>query len=179
MFERLVFKYLFNHFRDNNILTSLQSGFIPGDSTVSQQTYLYNTFCSALDDGKEERVVFCDISKVFDSVWHPGLLHKLKASGVSGTLLDWFENYLSERRQRDVLPGAISDWVYIKAGVPPGSIIGPLLFLIFINDIVNDIGSNIRLFAYDTSLYIIVDNPQTSAETLNADLEKVSAWAKT
>ena len=179
VFERLVFKHLFNHFRDNNILTSLQSGFIPGDSTVNQLTYLYNTFCCALDDGKEVRVVFCDISKAFDRVWHPGLLHKLKASGVSGTLLDWFENYLSERRQRVVLPGAISDWVYIKAGVPQGSILGPLLFLIFINDIVNDIGSNIRLFADDTSLYIKVDNPQTSAETLNADLEKVSAWAKT
>ena len=87
MFERLVFKHLFNHFRDN-ILTSLQSGFIPGDSTVNQLTYLYNTFCCALDDGKEVRVVFCDISKAFDRVWHPGLLHKLKASGVSGTLLD-------------------------------------------------------------------------------------------
>ena len=61
-------------------------------------------------------------------------------------------NYLSERRQRVVLPGAITDWAYIKAGVPQGSIIGPLLFLIFINDIVNDIGSNIRLFADDTSL---------------------------
>ena len=87
-------------------------------------------------------------------------------------------NYLSERRQRVVLPGAISDWVYIKAGVPQGYILGPLLFLIFINDIVNDIGSNIRLFADDTSLNIIVDNPQTSAETLNADLEKVSAWPR-
>ena len=86
---------------------------------------------------------------------------------------------MSERRQRVVLPGAISDWVNIKAGVPQGSILGPLLFLIFINDIVNDIGSNIRLFADDTSLYIIVDNPQTSSETLNADLEKVSALAKT
>ena len=153
VFERLIFKHLFNHFRDNNILTSLQSGFIPGDSTVNQLTYLYNTFCCALDDGKEVRVVFCDISKAFDRVWHPGLLHKLKASGVSGTLLDWFENYLSERRQRVVLPGAISDWIHIKAGVSQGSILSPLFFLIFINDIVNDIGSNIRLFADDTSLY--------------------------
>ena len=78
---------------------------------------------------------------------------------------------MSERRQRVVLPGAISDWVYIKAGVPQDSILGPLLFLIFINDIVNDTGSNIRLFADDTS--------QTSAGTLTADLEKASAWAKT
>ncbi|MEW8545351.1 MAG: reverse transcriptase domain-containing protein, partial [Candidatus Thiodiazotropha sp.] len=82
--ERLVFKYLFNHLRDNNLLSSLQSGFLPGDSTVNQLTFLYNTFCQALDSGKEVRTVFCDISKAFDRVWHAGLLAKLHAAGVSG-----------------------------------------------------------------------------------------------
>ncbi|MCG8096816.1 MAG: hypothetical protein JAZ17_24870 [Candidatus Thiodiazotropha endolucinida] len=177
LFERLVFKHLFNHLRDNNILTPLQSGFIPGDSTVNQLTYLYNTFCHALDNGKEVRVVFCDIKKAFDRVWHAGLLHKLRACGVSGSLLDWFRNYLSDRRQRVVLPGANSDWAYIRAGVPQGSVLGPLLFLIFINDIVIEINSNIRLFADDTSLYIIVENPQASALLLNTDLQKISDWA--
>ena len=179
VFERLIFKHLFNHLRDNNILTSMQSGFIPGDSTVNQLTFLYNTFCRALDDGKEVRVVFCDISKAFDRVWHAGLIHKLEAAGVSGRLLVWFKNYLSDRKQRVVLPGAYSDWTNIRAGVPQGSILGPLLFLVFINDIVNDIGSNIRLFADDTSVYIIVDNPLRSAELLSADLEKISLWANT
>ena len=70
-------------FRDNSILTSLQSGFIPGDSTVNQLTYLYNAFSQALDIGKEVRVVFCDISKAFDRVWHEGILKKLKAAGIS------------------------------------------------------------------------------------------------
>ena len=179
VFERLVFKYLFNHFRDNNLLSSLQSGFIPGDSTVNQLTFLYNTFCQALDSGKEVRAVFCDISKAFDRVWHVGLLHKLKASGVKGKILDWFKHYLSDRKQRVVLPGAISDWVFIRAGVPQGSILGPLLFLIYINDIVTDIGSNIRLFADDTSLYIIVDDPITAANCINTDLDKISRWAAT
>ena len=78
-FERFVLKYLFNHLRDNNLLSSLQSGFIPSDSTVNQLTFLYNTFCQALNSGKEVRVVFCDISKAFDRVWHVGLLHKHKA----------------------------------------------------------------------------------------------------
>ena len=77
VFERLVFKYLFNHLQDNNLLSSLQSGFIPGDSTINQLTYLYNTVCHALDDGKEVRAVFCDISKAFDRVWHSGLLRKI------------------------------------------------------------------------------------------------------
>ena len=177
--ERVVFKHLYTHFRDNGILSPLQSGFIPGDSTTNQLTFLYNTFCQALDSGKEVRVVFCDGSKAFDRVWHKGLLCKLRAAGISGSLLSWFSSYLSERRQRVILPGTHSDWNNIYAGVPQGSILGPLLFLLYINDIVNDIGSNIRLFADDTSLFLVVDNPDTAAETLNSDLEKITQWANT
>ena len=177
--ERLVFKYLYNHLHDNNLLSSLQSGFIPGDSTINQLTFLYNTFCQALDSGKEIRAVFCDISKAFDRVWHSGLVHKLHAAGVTGEALAWFKNYLSNRKQRVVLPGTSSDWAFIRAGVPQGSIYGPLLFLLYINDIVTDIGSHIRLFADDTSLFIIVDNPTTAADCLNLDLNKISQWAAT
>ncbi|MCG8049110.1 MAG: reverse transcriptase domain-containing protein [Candidatus Thiodiazotropha endolucinida] len=176
--ERLVFKHLYNHFWDNNILTSFQSGFIRGDSTVNQLTYLYNTFCQALDSGKEVRAVFCDISKAFDRVWHGGLIQKLKAAGITGTLIHWFTSYLENRKQRVVLSGTKSNWNFIKAGVPQGSILGPLLFLLYINDIVTEIGSNIRLFADDTSLYIVVDNPNTAAEVLNTDLDKISNWAR-
>ena len=107
--ERLVFKHLYNHFRENNIITSFQSGFTLGDSTVNQLMYLYNIFCQALDFGKQVRVVFCDIKKSFDRVWHAGLIHKLKAAGVSGSLLKWFISYLADRKQRVVLPGAQSN----------------------------------------------------------------------
>ena len=165
-------------FRDNNILTPLQSGFIPKDSTINQLTFLYDKFCQALDNGKEVRVVFCDISKTFDRVWHAGLLCKLEAVGISGSLLSWFSSYLSNRKQRVTLPGVYSDWKHIKAGVPQGSILGPLLFLLYINDIVSDIGSHIRLFADDTSLYIVVENPDDAAELLNADLRKITTWAE-
>ena len=78
---------MFNNFRDTSILTSLQSGFVPDDSTVNQMTYLYNIFSQALYFGKEVRVVFCDISKAFDHVCHEGLLKKLEAAGPSGNLL--------------------------------------------------------------------------------------------
>ncbi len=131
----------------------MQSGFVPGDSTVNQLTYLYTIFSEALDSGKEIRAVFCDISKAFDRVWHKGLLYKLESSGISGRLLNWFSSYLSERKQRVVLPGGHSSWNAIKAGVPQGSILGPLLFLIYINDIVHRIGANIRLFADDTTSF--------------------------
>ena len=177
VFEKTIFKHLYNHLQGNNMLSSFQSGFIPGDSTVNQLAFLYHIFCEALDSGKEVRTVFCDISKAFDRVWHAGLLYKLEAAGVTGEVLNWFKSYLSDRRQRVVLPGVSSDWNYIRAGVPQGSILGPLLFLLFINDIVNDIGSNIRLFADDTSLFIIVDNAPDAAARLNSDLDKITRWA--
>ncbi len=128
VFEKIVFKHLYNYLREHDRLTSLQSGFVPGDSTVNQLTYLYTVFSEAIDSGKEIRAVFCDISKAFDRVWHKGLLYKLQSYGIYGRLLGWFSSYLSQRKQRVVLPGAHSSWNLIKAGVPQGSILGPLLF---------------------------------------------------
>ena len=135
--------------------------------------------CKTLDSGLEVRVIFCDTSKVFDPVWHAGLIHTLKAAGISGNLLTWFIDYLSNRRQRVVFPGVNSKLNEIKAGVPQGSILGPLLFLLYINDIVDNINSNIRLFADDRSLYIIVQDPDTAAGILTTDILKISNWAKT
>ena len=175
--EKIVFKYLLNFFRDHQVITTLQSGFIPGDSTVNQLVDIYNTFCKALDEGKEVRAVFCDISKAFDRVWHKGLLYKLKYVGVTDSLLHWCSDYLANRKQRVVIPGACSDWLPVTAGVPQGSILGPLLFLLYINDIVDNIKATIRLFADDTSLYIIVDNPHNTAGQLNTDLQMIHQWA--
>ena len=101
----------------------------------------------------------------------------MKAAGLSPPFISWFKSYLNNRQQRVVIPGAKADWVTIEAGVPQGSILGPLLFLIFINDIVQDIQSNIRLFADDTSLYIKVDHPISAADALNSDISKISNWA--
>ena len=116
--------------------------------------------------------IFYDISKAFDRVWHKSLLFKLKSVGVTGSLLTWSSDYLSGRKQRVVFPGASSSWTSVKAGVPQGSILGTLPFLLSINAIVVDIDSSIRLFADDTSLYIIVDDPIQTAEKLNLDLVK-------
>ena len=88
-------------------------------------------------------------------MWHAGLLVKLQAAGVTGNVHPWFADHLFDKQQRAVLPGAVSDLTDIRAGVPQGSILGPLLFLLYINDILQAIGSNIRLFADDTSLFII------------------------
>ena len=141
--EKIVHKHVFNFINSNNLITSLQSGFVPNDSTVNQLVDIYNTFCKALDEGKEIRTVFCDISKAFDRVWHKGLLVKLNQIGISGSLLSWFTDYLENRTQRVVISGHESNTTSLKSGVPQGSILGPLLFLIYINDIVNNIGSTI------------------------------------
>ena len=98
--ERCVHKHIYNYISQNNLLTPLQSGFISGDSTTNQLLNIYHMFCEAVDNGKEVRVVFCDISKAFDRVWHKGLLFKLSAIGCSKSLLRWFTSYLSGRRQR-------------------------------------------------------------------------------
>ena len=175
--ERCIHKYLYNCITVNDILTPLQSGFRHGDSSTNQLLHTYHTICEAVDKGKEVRAVFCDISKAFDRVWHKGLLFKLRTIGCSDSIVYWFLSYLSNRRQHVVLNGQASDWASVLAGVPQGSILGPMLFLIFINDIVKHIGCTIRLFADDTSLYIIVDCPLQEGQLLNRDLNAISIWA--
>ena len=98
---------------DHEVLTTLQSGFISGDSTVNQLVDIYNSFCKALDEGKEVCAIFCDISKAFYRVWHKGLLYKLQTVGITGHL-QWFTDYLNNRKQRVVLPGVFSHWTDLK-----------------------------------------------------------------
>ena len=96
-------------------------------------------------------MVFCDISKAFNKIWHTGLIAKLARVWIAGELLNWFTNYLSDREQRVVINGQTSDWKHIRTGVPQGSVLRPLLFLVFINDITFQVkSSEVRLFADDT-----------------------------
>ena len=161
--EKIIFKHLFNYCRDNDIISMHQSGFTPGDSTVHQLVYLYNTFCKALNNKKDIRIVFCDQSKAFDRVWHQGLLYKLECIGITGDLLSWFRSYLHNREQRVIIHGSSSKWGRIPAGVPQGAVLGPLAFFIYINDITENIKSNIKLFADDTSLYVTIDEDAVTA----------------
>ena len=111
-------------------------------------------------------------------MWHPGLLAKLARVGIAGNLLAWFENYLTNRQQRVVINGQTSSWGKVSAGVPQGSVLGPLLFLVYINDVTHAVEhSQVRLFADDTILYLFVDNPVADAIALNKDLANLSDWA--
>jgi len=178
IFERILHKHIFNFLRANAFFAPTQSGFLPGDSTVNQLTYIYNSFCRALDNGLEVRVVFFDISKAFDKVWHKGVLCKLQQAGIRGNLLSFLSNYLADRKQTVILPGSHSTPIEILAGVPQGSILGPLMFLVYINDIITDINAHIHLFADDTSLFMVVNSPNATAAVLQSDIDKISSWAE-
>ena len=120
------------------------------------------------------RGVFLDISKAFDKVWHIGLLFK---AGVEGQSLALLKDYLYSGKQRVVLNGQTSDWRKINSGVPQESVLGPLLFLIFINDLPDGIASLCKSFADDTSLFSKVYDIDISAKELNSDFEKIGKWA--
>ena len=122
-------------------------------------------------------MVFLDAAKAFDKVWHKGLLYKLKQLGIEGDLFTWLSSYLSDRQQRVVIGGSQSPLLPVRSGVPQGSVLGPLLFLVYVNDIAPDICTNISLFADDTSLYDIVNDPALSAERLNCDLVRLYDWS--
>jgi hypothetical protein len=174
--ERVVYKQLYEYCSANNYLNERNSGFKKNDSTTCQLLHIVNEIYTSIDKGDEVCVVFLDVSKAFDRVWHEGLLYKLKRIGVSGALLRWFESYLTGRKQRVVVQGSSSDWKSINAGVPQGSILGPLLFLVYISDISLGIRSDINLFADDTSLMKTIFGPQCF-QVLNTDLDTLHKWS--
>ena len=153
IFEKIVFHHMYNHFISNNLITENQSGFRPNDSVTNQLISLVNSIHSSFDDKLEVRSVYLDMSKAFDKVWHEGLLFKLKQNGIEGNLLGLLRNYLRNRKQRVVINGSESEWGEIESGVPQGSVLGPLLFLIYINDLEDGIKSQIKFFADDTSIF--------------------------
>ena len=121
---------------------------------------------------------FCDISKAFDRVWHKGLLFKLRQNGVTDRLHDWLTDYLSQRTQRVFIGSSFSNSSVVNAGVPQGSVLGPLLFLVYVNDIAESLISTTRLFADDSSLAVSSPSDREIENILNHDLEMISRWAK-
>jgi hypothetical protein len=156
--ERIIFKYIYSHLHMNNLIYRYQSGFIPGHSSVYQLIDIYHQICKAFDEKKSTCIVFCDISKAFDRVWHKGLLFKLHQCGITNNLNTWIASYLKPRNQSVFVGSSFSDTKFINAGVPQGSVLGPLLFLIYVNDIAENLLSFTRRFADDSSLSVTSDD---------------------
>ena len=144
---------------------------MPGDSCIFQLLSIVHEINSC-NPTIDVRGVFLDISKAFDKVWHDGLFSKLELYGIGGELLNLFKDYLRERQQRVVLNGQSSSWEAMKPGVPQGSVLGPVLFLIYINHLSDGLSSTCKIFAVDTSLFSFVHDKYVSRDELNNDLKK-------
>ena len=168
---------MFEFFIENKLISASQSGFKSGDSCINQLLSITHEIYSSFDEGLEVRRAFLDISKAFDKVWHDGIIFKLTQNDISGNLLNLLRDFLNERKQRVILNEQFSTVKNVSAGVPLGSILGPLLFLIYINDLTEGISFNAKIFADDVSLFSVTHDIQTSANNHNTDLERISNWA--
>ena len=166
---------MFNYFLSNKLFTPSQSGFLPGDSSIAQLLSIIHEIQTAFDNNPtaDVRGVFLDMSNRFDKVLRDGLVLKLKSIGVEGELLSLLKN-IQNREQRVALNGQTYGWRRINAGVPPGFVLGPLLFLIYISDLPDGMISMCKIFADDTSLFSKVLDINKSVTELNTDLEKIS-----
>ena len=152
---------------------------MPGDSCIHHLISISHEIYASFDANLSLEVsgVILDISKAFDRIWHEGPIYKIKCMGVKGDLLPLIESFLFERQQRVVLNGQESERLTIKAGGPQRSVLGPLFFFIYINDLSDNLESNVNLFADDTSMSSVVRDPINTSQKLNNDLDKVFLWA--
>ena len=179
IFEKVIFNKFYYFLLEEKLLNTNQSGFGPSDLCINQLLAITHEIFEAFGcyPSLEVRAVFLDITKAFGRVWHEGLLYKLKSMDISGELYNLLENYLLCRFQRLVLNRQTSSRRLVLAGVPQGSILGPLLFLVYINDLPNGLESNAKLFSDDISLFTIAKDKNESANIFNDDLQLISKWA--
>ena len=178
IFEKIVLDQLLNHFNKNKLLHSNQFGFTRGRSTTDAGVKLIESVFGAWEDSHDAFGIFCDLSKAFDCVQHDTLIRKLRHYGIEGSSLDFLTSYMSGRIQRVVINNKSSPGSPVTVGVPQGSILGPFLFLIYINDLPYFVNNNheIVLFADDTSLIFKVKRQQTNINDVNNALSNLVDW---
>ena len=174
--EHILSSQIMKHLEDNNILSENQFGFRSNHSCESQLFITINDITKALNDKLQVDAAILDFSKAFDKVAHSRLLYKLDYYGIRGNLLNWFDSFLSGRSQQVVVEGTKSETCTVTSGVPQGSVLGPILFLIYINDITINVHSEIRLFADDILLYRTI-NSSNDHIVMQNDLNTLTKWA--
>lgn len=180
LFEHIINKEIMTHLEQNNLLSPMQHGFRKGLSTVTQLLEITKDFASAINDRSQIDAIFIDFSKAYDRVVHFKLIEKLRSAGIESKLLDWITAYLCNRTQYVTVNNTNSDLLEVYSGVPQGSVLGPLLFLIYINDVVNCVeeGVKVRLFADDLVVYTCVRGTDDQ-KLLDASLDKIAQWCVT
>ena len=166
-------------FVENNIYIH-QYGFVKGRPCTTQLLNTYHLVAEGIDMGNQTNCIFLDLTKAFDSVSHLRLIHKLGTFAIRSPLLQWFAIYLDGRIQRVVLDGEASKWLKVTSGVPQGSILGPLLFLVFINDMPNFVpdSSTLALFADDAKCLRRIRSTEDCL-ALQSDIAKLTEWSET
>ena len=175
--ERIVYNRILSYLNERNILSDSQFGFRKNHSTEYALSILYDRLSNAIDNNEYTAGIFLDLSKAFDTVNHQILLEKLNHYGIRGVAHSWISSYLSNRKQFVQYDSVCSAHSVISCGVPQGSILGPLLFLIYINDLCNvSKVLDFILFADDTNIFFSHRNEDYLQNTLNVELDNVTNW---
>ncbi len=161
----------------SQLVNDCQHGFLRGKSCVTNLLEVLDYIGTCLDNGGQVDMLYLDMSKAFDRINHKRLILKLSNSGIGGNLLNWFESYLTDRRQRVTVLGVTSSTLPVTSGVPQGSILGPALFLLYVNDLPEaDLSSRVAMFADDTKLFSAIKS-QDDVASLQADLVNLEHWS--
>ena len=173
--ERILKKVVMKHLEENNIIADEQHGFVSNRSCLSNLLLNLETITDSYDQGIPVDQVFLDLQKAFDKVPHQRLLYKINKMGISDKIYGWIKSFLEDRYQRVSVNQAYSKWTRVKSGVPQGSVLGPLLFIMYINDMPNNIGACCSIFADDTKISKNVSTHEDALK-LQEDLEKLEDW---
>jgi len=178
LMESIIRDLIIKHFKDNNFFSQKQFGFIKGRSTVSQLLKMLDEWTEILEYGGHIDVVYTDFEKAFDKVPHKRLINKLASYGIDSDTIEWIKAFLCYRKQRVKLNGKLSEWNAVLSGIPQGSILGPLLFIIFINDLPDfcEHSTDIYLFADDAKIYKHVHTP-FDQQLLQYSVDKLQQWS--
>jgi ribonuclease P/MRP protein subunit RPP40 len=175
--ESVIKDVMVEYLMKNELINASQHGFVKGKSCLTNHLEFFEKVTEWVDNGEPVDVTYLDFQKAFDKVPHKRLLHKVKDMGIEGDLLCWLQDWLKDRKQRVCLAGECSEWAEVTSGVPQGSVLGPLLFLIYINDIDEGITNKLLKFADDTKLFGKVGTMEDIGR-LREDLVKLVTWSK-